>query len=476
VTTTVDEGRAAARGILALGGLQTIGRGLAFAFVVVATRTLAPSHFGRYSIVAAIVGVGGTLADFGTTPAIMRRVSARPESSDQLLANTLPACFALGLLAYSGAVIFAAVAGYAAVTRGDVAIGALALPADAVLTSVLAAMDGRGRISRRAAISFLRVALMTGGGAVALLAGLGVRWALAALAAGPAVALVVSVVSSRRAELWRGRLAPRWDETRALLSDAVPFAVHGGLYGLILRFDVVLLSLMATRAATAKYDVASRVIEGVTFLGPVLAAPALFLLTRRLEAGDHVGAQRGFDKAGRLAYLIAAPISVGLMALSRPLVWALFGHRYGSAATPLAIMAAPLCLAFIIGLQVSLVQGAGHAAATMGLAAVNTAIVVGLDVALIPHYGATGAAVAMAAYQVVAVVLFARYIRSRLEMVTPLPQPGVVAAALLAGAAAWRLPIVPAVLVGAAVYVGVLAVTRTVTASDLAELRSLGRS
>src|SRR5204862_5861498 len=135
-----------------------------------------------------------------------------------------------------------------------------------------------------------------------------------------------------------------------------------------------------------------------------------------------VGSQRAFDRAGRLAYLIAAPIGAGLVALRHPLVDAVFGHRYAGAADPMAIMAAPLCLAFLVGLQVSVLQGAGRARAAVRVAGMNAAMVVVLDLALIPRYGAVGAAMAMAGYQAAAVVLFARYIRRELGMTTPRPQ------------------------------------------------------
>ena len=51
-----DASRAAA-GTVALAALQVLGRVLALAFVVAATRTVMPAEFGRYSIVAGLVGL-----------------------------------------------------------------------------------------------------------------------------------------------------------------------------------------------------------------------------------------------------------------------------------------------------------------------------------------------------------------------------------------------------------------------------------
>src|SRR5437899_1617560 len=90
-TRGADSGdaRAAVRGTAALAGFQAVGRLIGAAFMLLATRHLPPDQFGRYSIVTALLVVGGSVADFGTTSVITRQVSRRPDSSEALLASTL---------------------------------------------------------------------------------------------------------------------------------------------------------------------------------------------------------------------------------------------------------------------------------------------------------------------------------------------------------------------------------------------------
>ena len=87
------------------------------------------------------------------------------------------------------------------------------------------------------------------------------------------VAAEARVVLARRWRVWWSR--PRVDpgRSRRLLIAALPFAVSGVISVLILRFDVILVSLLTSRTETALYDLATRSIEGVAYLGAVIAVP-----------------------------------------------------------------------------------------------------------------------------------------------------------------------------------------------------------
>jgi O-antigen/teichoic acid export membrane protein len=474
VSDLSPDARAATRGGLALAVLQTVARLLGFVFAVVATHEVAPDQFGRYSIVAALLLIGGFVADFGTTTVITREVSADASRSDPLLTHTLAASLALGLVAYGGIVVFVLVAGYPHVTVVDTLLGGLALPCDAVLTSVLGALDGHGLVARRAVLSFLRVAIITGAGALALVAGLGVRSAIVTMAVGPAVGLGVSVVVARAANVWRGRVRPAYAPARDLIRRAVPFALLGSINVLILRFDVVLLSLLSSRGETAAYDLTLRIIEGLSYLGPVIVAPALFILSRRLATGDVAGADRAYREATRVLYLASLPLSVGIVALHEPLVRLFFGARYAASEVPLAILGAQLWLSFVSSIQGTILIAGGETRRAILRAGLVAAITVALDVAVIPAHGARGAASVLIVTEVATVLSFGELIWRRWRIATPIPPLGAIAAAAGCGVAAWLLRdyLALAVLAGAVVYGGGLLLTGTVDRRDLTRLRA----
>jgi O-antigen/teichoic acid export membrane protein len=474
---TSTDARAAAQGSLALTLLQTLGRLAAVGFVLVATRHLAPSAFGRYSTASAFVVIGGIMADFGTTMVIVRRVSRDPASSDALLTGTLGACLGLGVASMLGVALFALVAGYPAATRTDVLLASLALPLSACVTSVLGAVDGRGLIARRALLTFLQLSVLAGGGVAGVLLG-GVRGAVLAIPAAPLAALVVGTLVARRSGVWSIRLRFDGAASWSLLRDAVPFGMLGAIAALQLRFDVVLLSIVGTAAETARYDLAVRALEALAYVGTVVAAPALYILSRRLGQGDRAGAQRALDTAARFLALIGVPVSALLVGLHRPLTVAAFGARYSGAALPLAIAGGSLWIAFLAGLQLAAILAGERVWRAVPVAAGAMAVMVGLDVALVPRYGAVGAAAATVAGTVVMVVVFGRFLHGSSALRTGMPPLRVLGAGVVTAAVAALLApagLVPAGAVAAAVFVGLVLVSGAVRRADVARLRALVR-
>jgi len=469
------EARAATRGSLALSVLQTGGRLLAVAFVLVATRALAPAAFGRYSTASAYVVLGGFLADFGTTMVIVRRVSRDPSSADPLLTATLPACLGLGVASLLVVAAVAVAAGYPSATRTDVLLAALALPASACVTSLLGAFDGRGLIARRAVLTFLQLAVIAVGGIVGVLLA-GVRGAVLALPAAPILTLLVATVAARRSGVWSTRWRGDAHAAWSLLRDALPFVLLGGIAALELRFDVVLLSIVGTAAATARYDLAVRALEALAYVGTVVASPALFILSRRLGQGDREGAQRALNEAARFLLVLGVGVSALVVGLHEPLTVTAFGSRYAGAAVPMAITGGQLWLAFLAGLQTAAILAGERVWRAVPVAATAMVVMVGLDLVLVPAFGAVGAAAATVAGTVVMVLAFGWFLERTAGLRTPRPPARILAAGLLsAGVAAWLAPVglVPAGVAAVAAYGAVLVGTRVVRRADVARLRVL---
>jgi O-antigen/teichoic acid export membrane protein len=474
MTPLSGEARAAGRGVIALTLIQAAGRLLAIGFLFAVTRSVLPDQLGRYSTVAGIIVLASFLADFGTTGAITRNVSRDPDAADALLSGTLVFSLALGLFSYAAALVFVVLGSYPREVVGDMAIAGLALPVDGCLTSLLATLDGHGLITRRAVVSFLRLAVISVGGGIAVVLTKEIRWAIGALVLGPSFGLAIATAVVRRKGLWRSWPRIDTDRARRLLVDALPFAILGGVNALILRFDVVFLSALTDTRTTAEYDVAVRTIEALGFIGAAIAAPSLFILSRRLREGDATQARSPYFEAIRLTYLVGLPLSAGLVALHAPIVDAAFGTRYHDAAIPLAILASQLWIGFVAGVQGALLL-AGDARRAVPAAGLVAFVVVGLDVALVPAFGGAGAAWAMVAGQVLAVTAFARVIRRRFGLRTPWPSVGMLVSALSTGAVAWYLRYEPlaAVAAGVGTYLVLVVVLRVMGLAELRRLRAL---
>jgi O-antigen/teichoic acid export membrane protein len=355
----------------------------------------------------------------------------------------------------------------------DIAVGSLAIPAASVLSSILGALDGAGLIARRSLVTALQ-SLVIACGAIPVAAGAGVRAAIVALALAPWIALTVAAAMARRGGILGSRLRFDVAETRRLLKVALPFALSGGLSALVLRFDVIFLSVIRTPAETASYDLALRLLEATTYLSTAIGAPLLFILSRRLGEGDRDGAARAYGEALRLLYAIGLPLSVGLAVLARPLVNLAFGVDFEQAATPLAIMGAAQWLTFVITVQGVLVMGGDVIARGIAVGALIAGVTIALDLVLVPWHGAVGAAAAMVASWLFAVCVLDMFHRRTVGIATPLPHAGVLVASAAMGLVLHAMsgePLVVTVLAGAVAYGAVVLLTRAVVPADLARLR-----
>lgn len=430
-TVSRDAGQAAA-GAAALGVLQIVGRSLGLVFVVVATRVVLPGQFGDYSIVAGLVVFAGFLADFGSSTVITRTVSRDPASSDAILAETLVASVVVGLLAYAGIVAYLVCAPYSSHLVALGLIGGLAVPADAALTSMLAAMDGHGLISRRAVVSFVRVAVVAGGGALAVALSGSIEPAVVMLAAGPVIGCALAIWATRRYRVWTLVLHPHWGRSLWLFRTALPYALLGGIGAIVARFDLLVLSWFAPTRDVAPYDLALRAVEATTALGMVVGGPALFILSKRLGSRDVEGARRAYGHAVRAAYLLGLPMTAIVVGLHTPLTRVAFGPHYSDAGPLLAVLGLSIALAILGWVQGSVVLAGDHVGrALRGFGGVLVAAVL-VDLALIPGFGAPGAAVATVLIAVTSCVVFDRLNRRTLGIATPVPDAGVAIASVVA--------------------------------------------
>jgi len=477
VALRTSDARSAGKGAVTLAVLQSAGRIFALAFVMTATRAVAPSAFGRYSTAAAILVIVGFVSDLGTTAAMTKLVSTGGDA-DALVANSLCACLGLGLFAWmvgEAAVLVA----YRGAMVLDFAILGASLPIDACLSTLVGALDGAGAISRRAVVSFARIGLGALAAAALVATTASIRWAMAGLVIGPAVGLVLAVYHAKALGVWSGHLSLDPRKGKGLLIAAAPFAMIGGVSVLSARIDVVTVSLVSSRATTAAYDVAIRVLEGPLFISTVLAGPMLFLFSRRLRGRDTHGVQRAFDQVADVLLVLGVLLSVLLVTLAGPLVRVAFGDGYAKSTDILAIVGAQLWLMLLCGLQGTVMAAMPRmrkVVTTVGLVALTQVL---LQVTLIVVAGPVGGALSYSFQSVATAIAYGAFIRQEVGVRTvKLPQVRCVMAAASAALIALALrtfPVGVPALAAATTYLVCIVGLRVVTVQQLSGLREILR-
>jgi O-antigen/teichoic acid export membrane protein len=196
---------------------------------------------------------------------------------------------------------------------------------------------------------------------------------------------------------------PRWEWKPGLLR---PVAVYGAKTyvsslsaQMTLRLDQLVMTALGVSAVLGVYVVAVAVASATS---PLFTALAI-VVTHRLQGRAPQDAGRGVVEYLQLAFLLGAPLSLALAAVTPWLVPAVFGAAYRGAVLPSALL-----------LAAGLFQGAnavlGNGLRAIGLPgrparaeAAGFALTLGLLALLLPRYGATGAAIAsLVAYAAVA--------------------------------------------------------------------------
>jgi len=466
--------RPAARGLAWLGAGEVVAKAFAFAATAYLARVLGPDGFGILAFAAAFAIYFVILVDFGLgvygTREIARGADVRRLAGDVFLLRLALAVVGAALLFaitpllgksplatatihWSVFLLFSFGAGLFWVFQGLESMAAVALAgvvAQLVYTAgVLAFVHAPAHL--------LRVPILQAGGEV-----------------GAALFLLVLLV--------RRGLAPRFvlDPGRLarIFRESTPLAWTRVLRGLLYNGDMLILGFLARDEVVGNYSAAYRVVFALLTINVLMGAALLPLKSR---ARDRSPAVYG-EMIGRLSYATAAamlPIALGGTLLAGPIVRLLFGEKFGDAALPLAILSwAALILP--IGENLRRVLWAFDLAARDARALAISALVLLIScLVLVPRFGAVGAAAATLIAETTILAISVAEVR-RLVAPFPLVRPirPLLVSAIAMSAAVWPargLGLTVAIPLGAAVYIGTLALQRAIPAEILPRRRGGAR-
>jgi O-antigen/teichoic acid export membrane protein len=455
-----DAGPAAIRGSALRAGGYAAGLLLALGSAPLLFRHLGVDDFGRYQTVIALVTLAAGFSEGGVNAIALREWSTRPPGErERVMANLLGVRIVLTLVAAAGAVLFAVVAGYSAAMVAGTAVAGIALLAQTVQTLLANPLQAELRFGWATVADLLRqvtlvaclIALIVAGAGIVPLLGAQIPSALAALA------LTVWLVRT-----WVP-LRPRADRKVwvPLLRDALPFALAIAVNIAYFRVGLLFLSIADTPTETGYYATSFRIIEVIVMVPPVLLAAAFPILAR----AAHLDAER-FTYATRRVFEVALTVG-GLAVVCLELgageaVRLLAGPGYEPAAPILRIMA-PTALATFASVACAypLLSLRRHREVLVA-SSVGMAVTLAGLFALATTHGAKGAAVATLIAEVaVATTMALLLLRARPSVELPIAAlvwVGIAAAPALAVLLIPGLPAVADVVLGAVIYVGVLAV------------------
>lgn len=392
-------------------GLQ---RGVLFLLLPLYTRALTPSEYGELSVALSITTVLGILFAFGMDLAIFRSLFAMkddPAGRERFIATAWRFLVVVppALAAAGGIVTWAAIGSIGSVTGPDMVLiamnGALFVAANTVPLAVLRADERLRDYLLVTATSAFGTGILTVIGVIVLDGGV-TGW-LSGVTAANALTLVVAL----RVLPWVPRLAPEWEQVRALLRKGIPLLPHFASQWALQLLDRTILVALVSVNAVGVYSLAANLATPVLVLVQALNQG---LMPSYAKAGTGIIPRSELRKTVVLQIAGVAMVCLAGALLAPPLVDVIAPPAYAEAASivPWLVLGfAGLGLYYIPmnGATLGANRGGWAWVATLVSAAVNVAVIV----IFVPHHGIIAAAVASAVAYAVLLVAISLYAEGR---------------------------------------------------------------
>ncbi len=452
-------------------GARGVAKLAVFVVVVLLWRHLGADNYGRFATMIVYVTLVGVIADLGLQTVFIRDASRDRTAFTRYLANLLSARLLLSLVAL---VILAAALRLLSPALFPYTLAAFALLLTTSYSSLLRAVFYiRGRLGYEAIAIVAESLLLLGLTIVAIEQ----RATWDAFLWVYAVSYLFTCLFAFGVIRWRWhervtvRLEPAF--VRRLLAAGLPLALAFTITTVYAQLDVVLLQLFKTFQVVGWYSAANKYIDAVAWV-PQSAMGAVFPALSLLAAGDRRRLVFAYEKSYKMLAILGLPLAVGAGVTADSIVHATRGFEESIPA--LRILAPSVALLFVNNAFIYTLTAINRQLDFTRLALFTLVVNVILNLVLIPPYGYLGAA---AASTVTEVALFGggwwllrRHLAS-LSIVGSIAP--VLASAAIMGLSvhlirSWPLPVV--IILGAAVYLAALLVTRSLNSEEWSIVRS----
>jgi O-antigen/teichoic acid export membrane protein len=452
-------------------GARALAKLAVFVVIVLLWRHLGADKYGRFATMIVYVTLVGIIADLGLQTVFIRDASRDRTAFTRYLANLLSARLLLSLVAL---VILAAALRLLSPALFPYTLAAFVLLLTTSYSSLLRAVFYiRGRLGYEAIAIVAESLLLLGLTIVAIEQ----RATWDAFLWVYAVSYLFTCLFAFGVMRWRWhervtvRLEPAF--VRRLLAAGLPLALAFTITTVYAQLDVVLLQLFKTFQVVGWYSAANKYIDAVAWV-PQSAMGAVFPALSMLAAGDRRRLVFAYEKSYKMLAILGLPLAVGVGVTADSIVHATRGFEESIPA--LRILAPSVALLFVNNAFIYTLTAINRQLDFTRLALFTLVVNVILNLLLIPPYGYLGAA---AASTITEVALFGggwwllrRHLASLsiVGIITPVLASAAIMGIVVYLIRSWPLPVV--IVVGAAVYVAALLVTRALNPEEWSIIRT----
>ncbi len=440
-------------------------------------RSLGRTDYGRFVFALSFIAMFMPLSNLGLRFVAVRHLAtarSNPTARDEDVATYVGRMSVLRFtLAVSGVALAVAIVPLlqsSAETRHVVYLAACIIALQAITTTATDVFQAFETMRLVAQVQFVSGLLLTVLSVVALFLGLGLLGLMASYVVGNLVGagLAVYYLYSR---FTVPKLSIDLRFWKASLVSAAPLFLPNLVREAGSRLGIVMLGGLVDQAAVGTYGAASTLVERLAVI-PDGASSALFPTLASLFQRSRAEAAVLYRRFFRYFLILAAPIAVGAMILSEPIVALIYGSRYEESPAVLAILGWGLFGTFFAQLQGWSVAAIHQEKRAFYVPFVATAVYLLMSALLIPRFGPVGLAAASLAMAGIHVLLYRFIIRAHLTagsrgqrgLVLRIVAANAVMAAVVLVARRW--PVYLTIPLGAATYATAVVALRAVTPEE----------
>lgn len=361
--------------------------------IIYSARILGASEFGVFSYIMGLAGFFTVFSDIGVNPIMIRESSQKPESTSSYVATSF--WIKLTLLSIASILIIFVAPFFAKsqLTAPLILLVALLVFFDSMREFATSVLRIKERMDMEAFVTIVTNVSIVALGFVALLYSSTAKSFTVSYSFGVGIGTLISFYVARKqlASIFKSF---KKNLVRPILFSSIPVALLSMFGTFMLNTDIVMIGFWRTLEEIGLYSASQKILLFLYMLPAVVIMTIFPALSRFIGQGNKEKIRMLIEKTVTSSLLIAVPISIGGVILSREIILFLYGASYLPTVPVFTILIITIVLAFP-GLAVSNYMLAYNAQKKLApyiiLGALSNII---FDALLIPKYGIVGSAFA----------------------------------------------------------------------------------
>ncbi len=439
---------------------QIVSRLFRGLIIIYAARVLGATEYGVFAYVLGLAGFFMIFTDIGVSQILTREVAKKPNEDAYYFATTF--WIKSALLIFTAALIIFLAPHFSKIEAAKKLLPFIALlPVfDGLRELSMAFFRAKEKMELEALVTSVTNLTMAIFGFVILSLAANAKTLTFTYIFSAGIGAVAGIIILRK---YFGKIISffKKDLVKGIIASAWPFALLGVTGIFMLNIDIVMLGFLKTSTEVGLYSAGQKII-GLLYTLPAILAISFFpALSRFIGQKDNLKAKLLMEQGMAVIFLLAIPIAVGGVVLSKEIINFLYSQQYLPAAFSFQILILTILLIFPSTILANYILAYDQQRKMTSYAILGSVGNIVLNAILIPFFGIAGAAIATLLSQIIYYGLIWRLAKKINNFLTLCYLKKIIAAAIIMGIAAFLLnqlglQVLINIFISAGIYLGML--------------------